>query len=54
MNFDQDYIEFIESLKEKDSILASPILCRVERVAVERFVTYLNARYADVSKRITE
>ena len=52
MNFDQDYIGFIESLKKKNPILASPVLCRVERVAVKCFVKYLNKRYVDISNEL--
>ena len=50
MNFDQDYIEFIEHLK-KGTTLASPVLIRVEDAAVRLFVAYLNCRYADISNK---
>lgn len=47
MNFDKDYRDFIEDLKKKYTPLASPVLCRVEKVAVCLFVAYLNRKYAD-------
>lgn len=46
INFDKDYAEFIEDLKKKHTPLASPVLCRLERVAVCLFVAYLNHKYA--------
>lgn len=48
MNFNKDYKEFIEDLKKKNACMASPVLIRVERVAISIFVTYLNSKYAKV------
>lgn len=47
MNFNKDYKDFIEELKKKNARKASPVLIRVERVAISIFVTYLNHKYAD-------
>lgn len=44
MNFDKDYEDFIEHM-QKLTVSASPVLCRIERVAVKLFVSYLNIRY---------
>ena len=48
MNFDKDYIEFVEYL-EKTCVLRPVRLDTLQDIAVGLFVTYLNIRYAKTS-----